>query len=444
MKTAGVIVELNPMHSGHEYLFRKARELTGADCLVVVQSGDFVQRGEPAVCDMHSRAEMALRNGADLVLELPVRFSSSSAESFSFGSVSLLDSLGCVDFLVFGSEAGSLQPLKEAADILLSEPEDYKRILKAGLKAGLSFPAAREAALKDCESSSLSFGNTLKTPNNILGIEYLKALSRLGSSIEPVTVPRNPAFLSSREIRRLLNDAHTQEAGSEYPFISGTESSAVSGSESPAVSGPESPAVFGTESLDVSEPAEDVLPASVWEILKKNRGSGFPVTADDFSSVLRYALILADRETLPETEGMTEALSDRILRLRNRFVSFTSFTDLLKTRNLTRTAVSRALLHLILGIAAEPELSSAPGYARILGFRQSASELLHTMGKTARIPLLSKAANAEGLLSPADFRIFQEDIRSSHIYHGIAADKFRIPFRNEYTRKIVVLHEADL
>ena len=186
MKVTGIIAEYNPFHQGHAYHLARARELTGADRLLVVMGGNFMQRGEPAIVDKYARAEMALKNGADLVLELPAAAATGSAEYFAEGAVELLDASGVVDALCFGSELGKLAPLEKAAALLLEEPEEYRQLLREELKRGKNFPEAREIAL----SAFFPERELLSAPNNILAIEYLKALKRRKSSIEAVTIPR--------------------------------------------------------------------------------------------------------------------------------------------------------------------------------------------------------------------------------------------------------------
>ena len=206
MKTAGIIAEYNPFHKGHEYQIRYTKEKLKADYVIVAMSGDYVQRGTPALISKHTRAEMALRCGADLVLEMPVSISTASAEAFAMGGVSLLDGLGVVDMLCFGSESGEISALKELAEILVEEPEEYKKLLKSFLSEGLTFPAARSQALTEYFKNPRNFSGDdfdgvltpllnevtqiLNTPNNILGIEYCKALLRLNSRICPVTIRR--------------------------------------------------------------------------------------------------------------------------------------------------------------------------------------------------------------------------------------------------------------
>ena len=182
MKTVGIIAEFNPLHNGHKYLLDEAKRLSGADFCIVVMSGNFVQRGSPALLDKYTRTQMALLNGVDLVIELPVIYATASAEYFARGAVRLLDKLGVVDIITFGSECGNIELLKKAATELTEETPDFKKNLQDNLKKGLSFPKARSQAIgKQGDGSE---------PNNILGIEYIKALNYWDSSITPTTIER--------------------------------------------------------------------------------------------------------------------------------------------------------------------------------------------------------------------------------------------------------------
>ncbi|MBP9999929.1 MAG: nucleotidyltransferase family protein, partial [Clostridiales bacterium] len=190
MKVVGIVAEYNPFHNGHAYQINYIKETLHADYIAAVMSGDFVQRGTPALFSKQDRAKMALTCGVDLVLELPVRVSTSSAEGFASGAVELLHNLGCVDQICFGSECGTIEPFLNIASILVNEPEEYKAVLSACLRQGKSFPEARSLALREYLSDD-SLDEFLSAPNNILGIEYCKALLRLNSSIEPVTLTRS-------------------------------------------------------------------------------------------------------------------------------------------------------------------------------------------------------------------------------------------------------------
>jgi len=183
MKTAAVIAECNPFHKGHEYLIRTARERTGADRIIVLLSGNYVQRGIPAVTERHVRAKMAVLGGADLVLAYPTRFATASAEAFAFHAVQILDRIRCADYLVFGSESGNLGELTEAAAFFSEENLQFQNDLQNNLKRGETFARARAEAAGE-------YGRAVESPNNILAVEYLKALRKTGSEMKPFTVKR--------------------------------------------------------------------------------------------------------------------------------------------------------------------------------------------------------------------------------------------------------------
>lgn len=220
MRTAAVIAEYNPFHNGHAYMLQEVRRLSGADFLLVVMSGDFVQRGTPAVFDKYTRTEMALAGGADLVLELPLAASCGSAPRFAEGAVRLLDSLGVVDELWFGSECGSMRYFHMLSGILSEEPEEYRALLRTNLASGMSFPKARAGALRgflpdSCPEAELS--EMISSPNNILGLEYCVALTKLHSKIRPCTIRRRGAGY------------HDTDAGSgeEFPSASAVDRKSV-------------------------------------------------------------------------------------------------------------------------------------------------------------------------------------------------------------------------
>ena len=180
MKVVGLITEYNPFHNGHQFHIEQAKLITDADAVIVVMSGDFVQRGEPAIMPKHLRAEAALKCNADLVIELPFCYATESAEQFAIGAVSIFEKLGIVDSICFGSECGDIQSLTEIAQILSNESDEYKASLQKQLRTGDSFPVAREKAMKELFPDK-NYGQILSEPNNILGIEYIKALLKLGA-----------------------------------------------------------------------------------------------------------------------------------------------------------------------------------------------------------------------------------------------------------------------
>ena len=206
MKVVGLIAEYNPFHNGHLHHITKAKELTGADYAVVIMSGDYVQRGVPAIMPKRLRAEMALKSGASAVFELPVCYATGSAELFAEGAVSFFDHLGVVDSICFGSECNDLDGLQTIADVLLEEPEEYRIELRKHLKNGVSYPHARQAALSAYMSME-NYSILLNDPNNILGVEYLKALKKLNSSMKPYTIKRHGAHYHDETLHPVNSSA---------------------------------------------------------------------------------------------------------------------------------------------------------------------------------------------------------------------------------------------
>lgn len=416
MKTVGIIAEYNPFHNGHLYQLEEAKKLTGADAAVVVLSGDFTQRGTPALIDKYARCEMALRCGADLVIELPVCFATGSAEYFAKGAVSILDSLS-VDALCFGSECGDIDALNRVADILAKEPESYRYSLRENLKLGMSFPAARSLALKSCFTTpdapdAVAIAGLLQSPNNILGVEYLKALKRRGSSMEVHTVVRKGAGYLEQGLK------------------SGTNCSALAIRQ----------ALY--DSSDTGR-FQSFMPAEALSVLSRELSGGYPVIANDFSSMLFYRLLFLKEEGYTAFADVSEALSDKISRNLEQYLSFSQFCEeILKSKNLTYTRLSRSLMHILLDIRQKDlEEYGAAGdalYARILGFRKSSQPLFSTLG--TGLPLLSKLADSEKLLSPLAKRQLSTDIFAAHLYDSIVAQKTGRPIQNEYRRQIVLIY----
>lgn len=404
----GIIAEYNPFHNGHAYQLEQARLLTGCDFLVVVMSGDYVQRGAPAVFDKYTRARMALACGADLVLELPVACSCASAEFFASGAVSLLDGLGCVDFLCFGSESGDLQSLMEPARILAKESPVFQEALRRGLSLGLSFPAARKEAFRACASNP----DILDLPNNILGIEYLKALLQRESILKPVTIKRegqgyhdtllDSGFASASGIRRFLK----QE---EAPL-----------SALPAL--------------------KESLPDPVMEVLKDTLAHTLPVWEEDFSMLLRYELLRQSASDLTRYADISPDLGRRLKNCADKFSSFSEFVALVKTKDVTYTRITRALFHILLNLTGEDTRNSvAMPYARILGFRKDHSRILGLLKENSRIPIIPKAADYKTYLTPDLQPLFEKDLFAANLYETIAAAKQKRAFLHDLKRSPVIL-----
>ncbi len=395
MRIVGLIAEYNPFHNGHKYHIEKAKEIARADAAVVVMSGNFVQRGTPAIMPKHLRTEAALVSGADLVIELPLYFATGSAETFAYGAVSLLNSLGCIDVICFGSECGDIDTLKSVAFTLYEDPQDYKRLLQDFLRQGFSFPSARQKALQAFLGNH-TLAEILEKPNNILGLEYLKALYRLDSNLEPLTITRKEAGY------------HDTTLGKEFSSASAIRKSIY------------------------NNVGQDKLLAQIPEAshhLLEFIGKRFPVFSDDFSLLLKHRILTETANSLTQYADVSDALANKIINLRNKYVSFEQFCELLKTKDITYARISRALLHILLRIKKRPEDAiDAPSYARVLGFRKNATHVMTKIKNSSSIPLVTKLADA---------KIDEDDIFASDLYESVITEKYHTPFINEYEHPIV-------
>lgn len=396
MKTVGIIAEYNPFHNGHAYHIQKAKELTGADYCIVVMSCDFVQRGAPALMDKHLRTASALACGADLVIELPVCYSLGSAEYFARGAVTLLDKLGVVDSLCFGSECGDIDLLMNFAKELLNETPVFKETLARELRVGHTYPQARNTALEASAPRLTAYTNILTSPNNILAIEYCKALLALDSKIIPCTIRRAGSSYHDNSIETSFCSARAIRDSLRQP--------------------------------DVSENVAKQIPSTVQKLTVDAYLKTFPIFEDDFSLLVQYSLLRRGISGFTDYPDIDRELSDRILRLLPEYRDFRSFCDRLKSKNRTYVRISRSLFHILLDIRQEDFLryiqEGAIFYARMLGFRENASALLSAIKKNASIPLLSKLADAEKQLAPTALSMLEKDIYASHIYQSVVRHKF--------------------
>lgn len=404
MKIVGLITEYNPFHNGHNYHIEKAKEITGADFCIAVMSGDYVQRGAPAFLPKHLRAEMALHGGCDMVIELPVCFATGSAEYFASGAVNILDNLGCVDSICFGSECGDYNALDKIAQTLAYEPFEYKNFLQKHLKEGLSFPSARQQALESFFHDD-KITSIIRNPNNILGIEYIKAMIIRNSKMKGYTITREDSSY------------HDEELSTKYSSASAIRKVFADNNKFPDF------ALLDGHMSDYSI-----------QILKEQYQRRYPVVSDDFSLLLRYKLLTETKESLRLYMDITPDLSNRIMNHKNEFISTSQFTNLLKTKELTYSRISRCLIHFLLNI--KNYNSTMDSYARILGFRKESSELFSIIKKQSHIPVITKL-NTVDSLNEEQKTMLRADIFSSNLYESIISDKFKTPFINELTKQIV-------
>lgn len=429
IKCVGIIAEYNPFHNGHLYQLRLAKQLTSADYVVVVMSGSFVQRGTPAFLDKLNRTRMALENGADLVLELPVRYAVSSAEYFSSGAVSLLNNIGIVDSLCFGSECGNLAAMKEIAEFIQKDCDEFNKDIALYTKNGLSYPQARQRALlSHCNSVPEEILlNIISSPNNILGIEYLKSLLRIQSTIEPITIER-------------------KQTGYHDPSLEIQDCKETSIHSATAIRGfLEKQEPFHKSDIDKRKESlqgiAQSVPDNVYKLLCSV--SSYPIHADNLSDMLYFALSTYSLSELASYQDMTPELANAIKKNLIHYESYQQFALLLKSKQYTYTRICRCMLHILLGIktySLEGQTSEriAP-YARILGFRQEASTLLRQMKKTSRIPVITKMADAKHILASSAYEMLKEDIFATDLYHRLVYQSFQEKRKNDIQTTPVII-----
>lgn len=379
---SAIISEYNPFHLGHQYHIKKTRELTSSKYVISLMSGSFVQRGEPAVFDKYTRAKMALLNGADLVIELPTIYATQSASNFAQGAVNLLNSLNCVDYLSFGSECGDIDELTKNANMIANLTDEDNLAIKEYLKDGLSYPIALSKIVSDSNNI-----NVLNNSNNILAIEYIKSLKITKSLIKPVTIKREGASYN------------------ETSLSSGSYASATAIRE----------AILNKEDFS------SFIPDNIVSLFTN------PVSLDDFNDTLFYKLNSMKETGFTMYEDVNEEISNRIIKNLNNFKDISSFIETIKSKNYTYTRISRCLLHILLDIK-NNDSKILPSYARILGFKKDAKELLGILKENSSIPLISKLADAS--IDPS----LTKDIDSTNLYSYISKKH-----TNEYTSQIVII-----
>ena len=405
MKTIGIVCELNPLHSGHKYLLDMARKRFNADYIILVMSGDYTQRGVPSIVSKEIRTRMALMAGADAVFELPVQYATASAEYFASGAISLLNSLGCVDHILFGTENGDIEEIQKIASILNDEPDEYKKELQKGLKRGLNFASARDAALKKL----ITIGNstTLIGSNNILGIEYCRALMESKSSITPLTIQREGADYNSDDLTGAYASASAIRKLLETTYPDDTYRSIL----------------------------KDYIPEDVLTLLLSQKAYN---RLDNYSDYLHYKLLSERSDGFTSYADIHRDLSDKIIKFLQKYTTISEFTDLLKSKDLTYTRIQRSLLHILLGIKQNTldtlKQDNYPVYLRLLGFRKESSPLLAVIRESSSTPVISRMSDAFKIENEQQKRLLDQDVLASDIYHLIIPD-----LKNEYQKPVTIL-----
>lgn len=376
MKTMAIVCEYNPFHNGHHYQIAVQKEELRCENVICVMSGNFVQRGDAAICDKWTRAKMALSCGCDLVIELPVVYATQSAERFAFGAVALIDQLNIVDYLSFGSECGDITSLSNVADTILDY--SFKNILHQSLKNGDSYPKARANTLEmllgreKCE--------IINQPNNILAIEYIKALKQLHSNVKPST------------LTRFQSPYHSEVTYGQFASATAIRK-----------------LIFGKDDY------ENVVPPKVHQIVRQQIELGkSPVSIAPLENTLLYLLRTTPPEKLRLFGDVTEGIESRLIESAKKFHTLSQITEHVKTKRYTKTRIDRILLNLLLGIH-KTDLNHPPQYIRVLGFNDKGVKLLSRIKKESCLPIITKTADAS-LTSDTAKRMFELDISATDIY----------------------------
>ena len=389
-RVIGVVAEYNPFHNGHYYHLQATKEITGAEYCVAVISGNFTQRGDTSIVNKWAKAYMAICGGADLVIELPTVYSISSAENFASGAVKILDNLKVVNAISFGAEANDFATLNNIANVLYEEPKAYTNILSHELKKGISYPAARENALMMYLNDIKRYANTLSSPNNILAIEYLKALKIQKSKLEPIMIKRKKVyyndnkivddFASATAIRKLLQDG-------EYANL------------------------------------RKVIPRSSYTIIgQESRKGGMVLSLAKYEKEIIYALRKMTVEEIADLPDVSEGLQFEIKNAANEANNLKDLISNIKSKRYTQTRIQRILLYALLGIdkkLMENSRKVVP-YVRVLGFTQKGKSLLSEISrrnpKLNIITSLKKYMNQNQNKNKVLAEMLEKDIFATDVY----------------------------
>ncbi len=405
----GIIAEYNPFHNGHLYHLNESKKQANADYSVALITGNFVQRGDVSIINKWAKAEMALQSGVDLVIELPTLYSISSAENFAYGSIKILNSLGVVNAVSFGTEQADVNTLDSIANVLLEEPKEYVSVLNHELSKGISFPKARENALLLYLNDIRRYANVLSCPNNILGIEYLKALKKLKSTLIPIAIPRNKVgynslqtvdnFASATAIRQMLVTRNTKNL---HRFV----------------------------------------PESSYEILKNCISNGQYVSGlAQFEKEIMYILRKMTVSEIAEIPDVTEGLENLIKEAANSCNSVQEFINIVKSKRYTQTRIQRILVYALLNITKKEmmNLDKVTPYIRVLGFNSKGRDILSAINSSkSKVNIVTSVKkfidtnNNKNLLS-----ILEKDIFATNVYTlGYEYDSVS---NLDYTKKLITL-----
>ena len=410
MNILGIIVEYNPFHNGHLHHINESKKLTNSDKCIAVMSGNYVQRGMPALCDKYLRTEMALKNGVDIVIELPVYYATASADYFASASIDILNSIGIVDSLCFGTELGNLKKIYDCAHILLSEPDIFKKSLKKSLDTGVSYPKARQQALSFVLQEDCDF---LSNPNNILGLEYVKALIKTSSNIKAYAIKRHISAYHSTSIEKSISSATAiRKALNQHNYDGVLQST---------------PENIGKLLIQIHQDKKTLS------------------DMDSLSHIFHYILRTSSSSDLKNILDISEGLENRILSASEKNFEISKILTYLKCKRYTLTKLQRCILHILLNISKNDMLNynyhGGAQYIRVLGFRKDSASLLKEIKNRSSLPLVTNIKDAYKNLNALGISMLSKEIHTSDIYY-LAQEKYSYsPSRKniEYTKPLVIV-----
>lgn len=360
MNITGIITEYNPLHKGHIYHINKTKQLTNCDGIVCIMSGNFVQRGIPAIMDKWTRCKLALNSGVDLVIELPTIYSISSAEFFAYGSISLLNSIGVINNICFGSESGNIDDIKLISKVLNNEPFNFKKYLKNHLDNGISYPVARSKALVEYFNNDLHIQEILKNSNNILGIEYCKSLFKLKSNIIPYTIQRKGSNYNDDQLKNKFSSATSIRSH-----------------------------IKNCKNMDI---LKNILPKETFDTLYDKFTNNTLVFEDSIFPFIKYKS-LTSKNKLENLPDVKEGLHNKIYNELKNSKTFYELISNIKSKRYAYTRISRILCQYFIGMEYLDikSLRTLPSpYGRVLGFNDTGRKILKEIKNKSSIPIYTK------------------------------------------------------
>lgn len=404
MITAAIVAEFNPLHNGHKYLIDEVKKSLGADRIIVIMSGDFVQRGQPAVMSKQLRAKCAVDEGVDLVLMLPTVYALSGADMFALSSVSLLDKLSCVDYLCFASECGDISLLEEITNKLYPGGYEINPDIKELLAKGMTYAKARSILFPEYES-------VLNLSNNILAIEYIRALKEINSSIKPFTIKR---------------------IGQDYNDVS------VDNDTNASATGIRNLLLDEDENI-CDDLLRQQLPPASYKIITEQKKETLPIDINMFSEELYYA-VLANKDSLTDYLDINDSLANKIINSLLDYKDITSFADSLKSKELTYARISRAFMHILLNIKGDNDYHrnaiSQIKHIRILSLNKDARELMKIIDEKSNVKLFSSISKVSEELNDTEKALFATDLFAATLYDHIVRKIYGTKQIRDYSKKL--------